>query len=125
MNKHLHDTHFHLDLFNENFISVAKKIEKEKIYTIAVTNLPPLYNELIKKLKDNYKYIRPSLGFHPELIGEYHNLIPKMWELLPQAKYIGEVGLDYKTGNSFKTKQIIFFETLIESLRNDFWKKNI
>jgi TatD DNase family protein len=107
-----------LDLFNENFISVAKKIEQEKIYTIAVTNLPPLYSELLKKLKCNYKYIRPALGFHPELIGEYHNLIPKMWELLPQARYIGEVGLDYKTGNKFKTKQISFFETLIEKCNN-------
>ncbi|MBL4879771.1 MAG: TatD family hydrolase [Oleispira sp.] len=114
MAKNLHDTHFHLDLFNENLLSLAKKIEQEKIYTIAVTNLPPLYTELIKKLKVNYKYIRPSLGFHPELIDQYHNLIPKMWELLPHARYIGEVGLDYKIGKDFKTKQITFFETLIE-----------
>lgn len=114
MSKNLHDTHFHLDLYNENFFSVANKIEHEKIYTIAVTNLPPLYIHLVKKLKDNYKYIRPSLGFHPELIGTYYKLIPKMWELLPQARYIGEVGLDYKTGNNCKLEQIKFFQTLIE-----------
>jgi len=118
MIKHLHDTHFHLDLFNENFSAIAKQIEQEKIYTIAVTNLPPLYSEILKKLKGNYKYIRPSLGFHPELIGEFHNLIPEMWKLLPQAKYIGEVGLDYKTGYSFKSRQIKFFETLIEKCNN-------
>lgn len=118
MAKHLHDTHFHLDLFNENFLSIATKIEQERIYTIAVTNLPPLYSELLKKLKGNYKYIRPSLGFHPELIGQYHSLIPKMWELLPQARYIGEVGLDYKTGINFKAKQVKFFETLIEKSNN-------
>lgn len=118
MVKHLHDTHFHLDLFNENLYTVANKIEEEKIYTIAVTNLPPLYNELIKKLKGNYKYIRPSLGFHPELIGKYYNLVPKMWELLPLVRYIGEVGLDYKTGNSFKSQQITFFETLVEKCNN-------
>ena len=118
MTKHLHDTHFHLDLFNEKLLSVAKKIEQEKIYTIAVTNLPPLYEKLVEKLKTHYRYIRPALGFHPELIGDYHNLIPKMWELLPQAKYIGEVGLDYKTGSDFKTKQITFFETLIEKCNN-------
>lgn len=114
MPKILHDTHFHLDLFNEDFLSIANKIEHEKIYTIAVTNLPPLYNQLEKKLKSGYKYIRPALGFHPELIGEYYNLIPKMWDLLPKAKYIGEVGLDYKTGSDFKAKQVSFFETLIE-----------
>lgn len=114
MTKHLHDTHFHLDLFNENFLSVATKIEQKKIYTIAVTNLPSLYSKLLKKLQNNYKYIRPSLGFHPELIGEFPNLIPEMWQLLPQARYIGEVGLDYKTGSKFKTEQVHFFETLIE-----------
>lgn len=114
MAKLLHDTHFHLDLFNKDFLSIAEKIEQEKIYTIAVTNLPPLYTQLEKKLKADYKYIRPALGFHPELIGEYYNLIPKMWDLLPQAKYIGEVGLDYKTGYGFKAKQVSFFETLIE-----------
>ncbi|WP_417876136.1 TatD family hydrolase [Winogradskyella sediminis] len=114
MSKHLHDTHFHLDLFNENLFSVAKEIEENKIYTIAVTNLPPLYNKLVKNLKGDYKYIRPALGFHPELIGQYQNLIPKMWEILPQVRYVGEVGLDYKTGNNVKDKQISFFETLIE-----------
>ncbi|QQX78115.1 MULTISPECIES: Qat anti-phage system TatD family nuclease QatD [Aequorivita] len=118
MGKPLHDTHFHLDLFNDEILSIANKIEKEKIYTIAVTNLPPLYTEIIKKLKDNYNYIRPALGFHPELIGKYHTLIPKMWELLPHVKYIGEVGLDYKVGNDFKTKQVRFFENLIEKCDN-------
>src|SRR5690606_4756089 len=43
---------------------------------------------------------------------------PKMWELLPQARYIGEVGLDYKTGINFKAKQVKFFETLIEKSNN-------
>jgi len=114
MINYLHDTHFHLDLFNEDFLSVANKIESDKIYTIAVTNLPPLYTQLLRKLNNNYKYIRPSLGFHPELIGQYHKLIPKMWELLPEARYIGEVGLDFKTGNKFRIKQIDFFETLID-----------
>lgn len=114
MVKKLHDTHFHLDLFNKELFSIAKKIEAEKIYTIAVTNLPPLYTQLKQKLGSNYKYIRPALGFHPELIEEYYKLIPKMWELLPEARYIGEVGLDYKVGYNFKSKQISFFETLIE-----------
>lgn len=114
MDKHIHDTHFHLDLFNENLHTISKKIEQEKIFTIAVTNLPPLYKSLIQKLGNNYRYIRPALGFHPELIEQYQNLIPKMWELLPLAKYIGEVGLDYKTGIGFKNQQVVFFEKLIE-----------
>lgn len=112
MNKSLHDTHFHLDLFNNEMINLAKDIEKNKIYTIAVTNLPPLYIELNKKL--NFRYIRPALGFHPELINEYKKFIPIMWKILPEAKYIGEVGLDFQTNTKGKKDQIFFFETLIE-----------
>jgi len=110
----LHDTHFHLDLFNDDFKLVADRIENEKIFTIAVTNLPPLYTTLKNKLENNYKYIRPALGFHPELIGQYYQLVPKMWELLPESRYIGEVGLDYKTNADSKKKQVSFFENLID-----------
>ncbi len=110
----LHDTHFHLDLFNEKALLIANEIEEKKIYTIAVTNLPQLYVKLLKTLNNKYKYIRPALGFHPELIGEYNRYIPQMWKLLPGAKYIGEVGLDYKTSTNSKAIQINFFETLIE-----------
>ena len=36
-----------------------------------------------------------------------------MWRLLPDAKYIGEVGIDLKTGKETKNMQISFFEELI------------
>lgn len=111
MNKYLFDTHSHLDLL-ENFDLAVKEIEEKKIYTIAVTNLPVLYEKLSKKI--NSKYIKPALGFHPELIGQYQKYIPDMWRLLPDARYIGEVGLDYNVGISSKQIQISFFEELIE-----------
>lgn len=111
MDKHLFDTHFHLDLM-ESFADTVKEIEENQVYTIAVTNLPVLYSSLKAKL--NSKYIKPALGFHPELINEkYKKYIPKMWPLLNNAKYIGEVGLDFKTGSKFKKLQISFFEELI------------
>lgn len=112
MNNYLFDTHFHLDLMSDVSL-IAEEIEKNKIYTIAVTNLPVLYNTLKEKLNNKYKYIRPALGFHPELLEQYQKYIPKMWEYLPNAKYIGEVGLDFKTGNNYKQLQIRFFEELI------------
>ena len=95
---HLYDTHCHLDLL-KNQADIISKIEEFKIYTIAVTNLPVLY----KKLQVNItsKYIRPALGFHPELILKYKHHIPQMWDLLDEARYIGEVGLDFKTGYEF------------------------
>jgi TatD DNase family protein len=107
----LYDTHFHLDL-QESKTEIIKEIEYNKVYTIAVTNLPPLYEKLNKET--NSKYIRVALGFHPELISQYQKYVPDMWRLLPEAKYIGEVGIDLKTGKESKHLQVSFFEELIE-----------
>lgn len=109
--KHLYDTHCHLDLFKSQD-DMIRRIEEFEIYTVAVTNLPVLF----KKLQENIssKYIRPSLGFHPELILHYKHHIPQMWDLLNETRYIGEVGLDFKTGNGFKELQVSFFNELIE-----------
>lgn len=111
MNNFLFDTHCHLDLL-QDFDIVCNELNSKGIYTIAVTNLPILYEKLSLKL--NSKYIKPALGLHPELIGKYNNYIPKMWELLPQAKYIGEVGLDFTIAKDSKDIQLKFFKELIE-----------
>jgi len=107
---HLFDTHCHLDLL-EDFDKTVKEIEQNQIYTIAVSNLPILYSKL--KNKVNSKYIRSALGFHPELLFQYQKYIPEMWKLLSEAKYIGEVGLDFKVGKDYKSLQLLFFEELI------------
>lgn len=93
MNRFKFDTHIHLDLF-DNRDEIIRYIEKEKSYTIAVTNLPILYEKYIK-LYSNIKYIRFALGFHPELVYKYNNQINIFLKNIKQAKYIGEVGLDY------------------------------
>ncbi len=111
MIKNRHDTHFHLDLYDDIFKMVAD-IEKMASYTIAVTNLPPLYNKLNKTI--NSKYIRVALGFHPDLITQYKKYIPEMWKYLDNARYIGEVGLDFKNKSDIECKyQTQFFEELI------------
>lgn len=106
----LYDTHFHLDL-QKSRSDTLSEIERNKIYTVAVTNLPPLYEKLKKEVDS--KFVRIALGFHPELIGQYQKYIPDMWRLLPNVKYIGEVGVDLKTGKDSKSQQISFFEELI------------
>lgn len=106
---HLYDTHLHLDLFPQ-MDEIIETITRDKIYTLGVTNLPPLYLKLRDKI--NNKYIRIALGFHPELLNRYKHYIPVMWELLPDCKYIGEVGLDYKSGEN-RALQKSFFEELI------------
>jgi TatD DNase family protein len=111
----LYDTHFHLDL-QESRNEILREIEGNKIYTIAVTNLPPLYEKLKREI--NSRYVRIALGFHPELINQYQKYIPDMWRLLPEAKYIGEVGIDLKTKKESKDLQVSFFKELIERCNN-------
>lgn len=111
MTSFLFDTHAHLDL-SPNLFEEIDRIENLRIYTIAVTNLPPLYTSFKNKITS--KYVKPALGFHPELIEQYKKYIPQMWSLLDEAKYIGEVGLDYKVAINSKAIQLSFFESLIQ-----------
>lgn len=113
--EHLYDTHYHLDLQKDRSAAI-REIENSQIYTIAVTNLPDLYRKEIAEIKS--KYIRIALGFHPELIHQYQKQIPLMWELLPPARYIGEVGLDF-VDVTYKKEQVAFFSELVERCRFD------
>ena len=111
-----HDVHLHLDLIQDNSLFI-NKINTMKVYTIAVTNLPVLYDKLLKTIHS--KYIRVALGFHPELVSEYGKYIPQMWHNLPNARYIGEVGLDLNNkSSSDRNNQITFFSKLIEKCNN-------
>ena len=107
--EHLYDTHFHLDLQKDRAAAICD-IEENQIYTIAVTNLPDLYRKGIAEIKS--KCVRIALGFHPELIHQYQKQIPLMWELLPEARYVGEVGLDF-VDNTYQQEQVTFFSELI------------
>lgn len=113
--ENLFDTHFHLDL-QKNRAAAIRQIEEQRIYTIAVTNLPDLYRK--EKTEVASKYIRFALGFHPELVHQYPSQIPLMWELLPEARYIGEVGLDF-VDMSHHREQEAFFSELVERCRYD------
>jgi len=93
-----YDTHMHVDLY-KNTKEVIDYIEKNKSYTIAVTNLPILYEKYCREYQ-NLKYVRFALGLHPELAFQYKEQIPLMIEHIKAAKYIGEVGLDYVTTSS-------------------------
>ena len=113
--EHLFDTHFHLDL-QKNRAAAIRVIEEKKIYTIAVTNLPDLYRK--ESVEISSKYIRFALGFHPELVHKYKNQVPLMWELLPEVRYIGEVGLDFVDKTYEKEQKALFYE-LVERCRYD------
>ena len=104
----LFDTHFHLDLVEDN-LGLLQRLEEMKIYTIAVTNLPKLFRHT-EKLCEDLKYIRPALGYHPELASQYKNQFPKFGELIGNTRYIGEIGLDNlrKTAEDYSDQKEIF-----------------
>ncbi|MBS1816544.1 MAG: TatD family hydrolase [Acidobacteria bacterium] len=86
------DFHCHLDLYPDLESAIAE-CEQRGIYTLAVTTTPRAWtrnNELASKTK----YVRPALGLHPQLVAERSEEIG-LWEsLLPEARYVGEIGLD-------------------------------
>lgn len=89
------DTHFHLDLW-ESPKDIQAQIELNKIYTIAVTNAPSVF-KMTYELSSGLKYIRPALGYHPEILNQRPNEIELFLRYIGHTRYIGEVGLDYSS----------------------------
>lgn len=104
----LFDTHLHLDLFAEPK-EIIKAIENQKYYSIAVTNLPQVFKNT-KELCEGSKYVRPALGYHPELAHKFNNQFELFCELLDQTRYVGEIGIDNlrKTTEDFNSQKLIF-----------------
>jgi TatD DNase family protein len=86
------DFHCHLDLYPD-LEAIVQRCEAEKVFTLAVTTTPAAWERNRAAMKKT-KYVRPALGLHPQLVAERPD-DRKLWEqLLPQARYVGEVGLD-------------------------------
>lgn len=112
MKQFYHDAHVHLDLYKNTF-DIICQIEDTKSYTIAVTNLPILYDQAIERYP-NSKYVRFALGIHPELVGKFPEQIPYFYEKIERSRYIGEVGLDFTRENIlYKDLQLeVFIQTI-------------
>jgi TatD DNase family protein len=89
------DTHCHIDLYSDP-MTVIEEIERQRVYTIAVTNTPSVFNRLCE-LVGTARFVRPSLGLHPELAAQRHLELNLFEMLLPRTRYVGEIGLDYQT----------------------------
>lgn len=86
------DFHCHLDLF-PNHLELLRDCEELGIKTLTVTNAPRVWrqNQLFAK---DCQHVRVALGLHPQLAHAYANELNLFEEYLPEARYIGEVGLD-------------------------------
>lgn len=113
MYSHLVDYHCHLDLY-PNFESLISNCESSQIHCLTVTTTPRAWPRNYALTK-NLKYVRAALGMHPQLVSSIENELHIWEEFLPQAKFIGEIGLDAapKFYSSFEA-QIRVFNTIIE-----------
>lgn len=93
------DTHMHFDLY-EDREAVLDRIERSQSYSIAVTNLPKLFDRYKRQIDwGKYKYTRLALGIHPELVAEHGKQIDKFIDFLKDTRFVGEVGLDFTTND--------------------------
>lgn len=103
----------HFDLYPDRD-AVLDYIEKKRSYTIAVTNLPAVYERYVGKY-DKLKYTMIALGYHPELVTQYPDQMAKFEKLLDFTRYIGEIGLDYSIGDmTAREKQFTIFQEIVE-----------
>jgi TatD DNase family protein len=86
------DFHCHLDLYADP-AAVRDECERRGLYLLSVTTTPSAWKKTAE-LATNAKRVRTALGLHPQLAQERMGELPLFDELLPAARYVGEIGLD-------------------------------
>jgi TatD DNase family protein len=86
------DLHCHLDLYPD-FVSAVRDAERAAIYTLAVTTTPKAWPRN-REVTEGTRYVRAGLGMHPQLVHERSDEIALWDKYLPEARYVGEVGID-------------------------------
>lgn len=88
----LADMHCHLELF-EDPRALARQCEAQKVRVLAVTASPRSFRKFGKMI-EGIDGIRPGLGLHPQLGNAIDQDLALFETLLPESRYVGEVGLD-------------------------------
>ncbi|MGI3899400.1 MAG: Qat anti-phage system TatD family nuclease QatD [Janthinobacterium lividum] len=114
MTSPLVDFHCHLDLYPD-FADLVRECEKRRVLTLAVTTTPQAWTRN-RELASATKYVRAALGFHPQLVGERWREIDLWLRILPETRYVGEVGLDAGPAH-FRTldRQKEVFRTVLQA----------
>ena len=86
------DFHCHLDLYPDLAEAIAA-CERSRTATLAVTTTPKAFRRNMQFAK-GAEFVRVALGLHPHLAEERRSELPLFEALLPETRYVGEVGLD-------------------------------
>lgn len=88
------DTHCHVDLYPD-YATLIEETERAQVYTIAVTNTPSVFRQCVS-LTDGKNFIRTAIGLHPQVVIQRHRELDMMFDMLPETRYVGEIGLDFE-----------------------------
>lgn len=115
----MHDAHCHLDLY-ENPNQIAEDTEKEKITTIAVTNLPSAYFAAKPHMR-RFNHLKLAVGLHPLLAINHSEKEKELFgKAFKESQFVGEVGLDFsKHGIATKNDQIESFQFVLNFLKQE------
>jgi TatD DNase family protein len=86
------DFHCHLDLYKDHAALIAE-CDRAAVATLAVTTTPKAWSRN-RDLAAGSAHVRVALGLHPQLVAERAGELPIFERHLPEARYVGEVGLD-------------------------------
>ena len=86
------DLHCHLDLYPEP-VAAVRRCQEMGAYVLSVTTTPKAWRGTLAISKGAPR-IRTSLGFHPQIAHQRIGELPLFEGLLPETRYVGEVGLD-------------------------------
>lgn len=109
----LYDMHCHLDLIPAMERIIQDSLTQE-LGIIAVATTPKAYKKEIEFCKPNTN-IKVALGLHPQLVAERYNEFSLFMNQIVNAKYVGEIGLDFNRHYyASKEKQIEVFTNIIK-----------
>lgn len=86
------DFHAHLDLYPDPAM-VVRDIDRLGMYVLSVTTTPSAWTRTTA-IGNQARRIRTALGLHPQLAYQRFSELSLFDQLFPQARYIGEIGLD-------------------------------
>ena len=113
MRPELGDFQCHLDLYPD-LATAIEACDDRRTATLAVTTTPRAFAHN-QQLARKSTFVRVALGLHPQLVGERENELDLFRQLLPETRYVGEVGLDAgpRFYRSFEA-QVRVFKTVLQ-----------
>ncbi|KRE72749.1 TatD family hydrolase [Arthrobacter sp. Soil762] len=112
------DTHCHIGAYQDP-VAVLRAAEEAGVALVAVTEDPDEYRRLKMRL-GRRDHVAVAIGLHPLHAATFaQNDMARFMRLLPDAEWIGEVGLDYSRAGAAtaKTQQKVFDLVLAEAKR--------